>query len=90
MILNSVVGGHYPAQPPNSSEYCKMNDEVECYDSQKLIIDYVAYYQKARVAFSSINTVAFAETNNVSIVIHGGAAGLQAWLKRILMVLKKL
>ena len=28
MILNSAVGGHYPAQPPNSSEYCKMNDEA--------------------------------------------------------------
>ena len=28
-------------------EYCKMNDETECYDSQKLIIDYVAYYQKS-------------------------------------------
>jgi len=47
MILNSAVGGHYPAQPPNSSEYCKINDEAECYDSQKLIIDYVAYYQKS-------------------------------------------
>ena len=47
MILNSAVGGHYPAQPPSSSEYCKMNDEAECYDSQKLIIDYVAYYQKS-------------------------------------------
>ena len=25
----------------------KINDTADCYDSQKLIIDYVAYYQKS-------------------------------------------
>ena len=46
MLLNSAVGGHYPAYTPNPDEYCKLNDTAACYDSQKLIIDYVAYYQK--------------------------------------------
>ena len=36
MLLNAAVGGHYPAY----------NDADPCYDSQKLVIDYVAYYQK--------------------------------------------
>ena len=40
------VGGHYPAYAPNPDQYCKLNDTAACYDSQKLIIDYVAYYQK--------------------------------------------
>ena len=46
MLLNSAVGGHYPAYAPNPDQYCKLNDTAACYDSQKLIIDYVAYYQK--------------------------------------------
>ena len=46
MILNAAVGGHYPTYNPNPEEYCKLNDTLECYDSQKLVIDYVAYYSK--------------------------------------------
>ena len=46
MLLNAAVGGHYPAYTPNPEEYCKLNDADPCYDSQKLVIDYVAYYQK--------------------------------------------
>ena len=46
MILNAAVGGHYPTYNPNPEEYCKLNDTSECYDSQKLVIDYVAYYSK--------------------------------------------
>jgi beta-glucanase (GH16 family) len=46
MILNSAVGGHYPTYTPNADQYCKINDTADCYDSQKLIIDYVAYYSK--------------------------------------------
>ena len=46
MLLNAAVGGHYPAYNPNPEEYCKLNDTDPCYDSQKLVIDYVAYYQK--------------------------------------------
>ncbi len=46
MILNAAVGGHYPTYTPDSDEYCKLNDTEPCYDSQKLIIDYVAYYSK--------------------------------------------
>ena len=46
MILNAAVGGHYPTYTPDPDEYCKLNDTAPCYDSQKLIIDYVAYYSK--------------------------------------------
>ena len=45
ILINSAVGGNFPTQTPDSSQYCKIGVN-ECDDSKKFIIDYIAYYEK--------------------------------------------
>mgnify|MGYP001252224792 FL=1 len=45
VLINSAVGGNFPSQTPDSSQYCKIGVQ-ECDDSKKFIIDYIAYYEK--------------------------------------------
>ena len=43
MLINVAVGGNLPGNP-NSDEYCRRREN--CPDVKKLVVDYVAYYQK--------------------------------------------
>ena len=43
LLINVAVGGNWPG-PPNSTMYC--NSRKSCPDVKKLIVDYVAYYEK--------------------------------------------
>ena len=43
LLINVAVGGNWPG-PPNSTMYC--NSRKSCPDVKKLIVDYIAYYEK--------------------------------------------
>ena len=43
LLINVAVGGNWPGTP-NSTMYC--NSRKSCPDVKKLIVDYIAYYEK--------------------------------------------